>query len=278
MGLVAQVFDEQKLAALPGRMGVGHTPLLDNRYQPVENAQPVFRQVKGTDVVLAHNGNLTNTVALAEQYGPQFGSADSELMLEAIATAMLQTGGLVDALLQTLPPTRRCLLARDHGPPAAHRCPRPERLRPLSIGRLDDGGWVFASETAALDLVGASHVRDVAPGEVVVVDDGELTSHFPFAETDPSLCVFEFVYFARPDSVLHGQRVMALGWRWAGPWRQNHRRRRTSLCPCQSRESRLPRDSPPPAAFRMRTAWSRTATLAGPSSSRRSYSGSGASG
>ena len=207
MGLVAQVFDEQKLAALPGRMGVGHTRYSTTGTNRWENAQPVFRQVKGTDVVLAHNGNLTNTVALAEQYGPQFGSADSELMLEAIATAMLQTGGLVDALLQTLPQLEGAfsLAIMDHQRLIGVR--DPNGFRPLSIGRLDDGGWVFASETAALDLVGASHVRDVAPGEVVVVDDGELTSHFPFAETDPSLCVFEFVYFARPDSVLHGQRV-----------------------------------------------------------------------
>ena len=207
MGLVAQVFDEKALAALPGHLGIAH-----NRYSTTgsnrwENAQPVFRQVNGTDIALAHNGNLTNTADLAEEYGSQFGSADSELMLEAVARTMSDGKSLVQALLETLPQFQGAfsLVIMDHDRLVGVR--DPNGFRPLSIGRLDDETWVFSSETAALDLVGASHVRDVAPGEVVIVENGELTSHFPFSETDPTLCVFEFVYFARPDSVLHGQNV-----------------------------------------------------------------------
>ena len=207
MGLVAQVFDEQALAALPGDMAIGHTRYSTTGTNRWENAQPVYRQVHGTDIALGHNGNLTNTAALAETYGSQFGSADSELMLEAIAARMDRADRTVEALLDTLGEfegafslvimdRERLIGVRDaHG------------FRPLSIGRLEDGGWVLASETAALDLVGASHVRDVAAGEVVVIDDEGLTSHFPLEDRDSSLCIFEFVYFARPDSVLHGRRV-----------------------------------------------------------------------
>ena len=207
MGLVAQVFDEQKLAALPGHMGVGHTRYSTTGANSWENAQPIFRQVNGTDIVLAHNGNLTNTRVLADQYGSQFGSADSELMLEAIATTMHKTGDLVDALIETLPCFEGAfsLVVMDHTRLIGVR--DPNGFRPLSIGRFKNGGWVLASETAALDLVGAAHIRDVAPGEVVVIEAGDLTSHFPFTDTDPSLCIFEFVYFARPDSVLYGQQV-----------------------------------------------------------------------
>ena len=207
MGLVAQVFDEQTLAALPGHLAVGHTRYSTTGTNRWENAQPVYRQVNGADVALAHNGNLTNTAALAERYGSQFGTADSELMLEAIATRMESTDSLVDALLSAMPEIEGAfsLVIISHGQLIGIR--DPNGFHPLSIGRFADGGWVLASETCAFDLVGAKHVRDVAPGEVVVIQDDELASHFPFRRTDPSLCIFEFVYFARPDSVISGQRV-----------------------------------------------------------------------
>ncbi len=207
MGLVAQVFDEQTLAALPGHMAVGHTRYSTTGRNRWENAQPVYRQVNGTDLALAHNGNLLNTAALAGEFGEQFGTADSELMLEAVAATMRAGTGLVDALLVTLPRIEGAfsLVLMDHERLVGVR--DPNGFRPLSIGRFDDGGWALASETSALDLIGAAHVRDVAPGEVVVIEAGELSSHFPFAPVEPSLCIFEFVYFARPDSVLQGQRV-----------------------------------------------------------------------
>jgi amidophosphoribosyltransferase len=207
LGLVAQVFNEQTLAALSGHIAVGHTRYSTTGTNRWENAQPVYRQVNGTDVALAHNGNLTNTADLAAVYGSQFGSADSELMLEAIATEMNSSGSLVGSLLTALPQLRGAfsLVLMDHERLIGVR--DPNGFRPLSIGRLSEGGWVIASETCALDLVGAKHVRDVAPGEVVVIEDGKLSSHFPFTDTDPSLCLFEFVYFARPDSIISGQRV-----------------------------------------------------------------------
>ncbi len=207
MGLVAQVFDEQALAALPGDMAIGHTRYSTTGANRWENAQPVFRQVNGADIALGHNGNLTNTADLAATYGTQFGSADSELMLEAIAVQMAQADNTVEALLGILPSFEGAysLVIMDHETLIGVRDRHGVRL--LAIGRFDDGGWILASEPAALDRVGAGHVRDVAAGEVVVINSEGLTSHFPFKETDPSLCVFEFVYFARPDSVLQGQRV-----------------------------------------------------------------------
>lgn len=209
LGLVTQVFDDQKLAALPGHQAIGHTRYSTTGTNSWENAQPVYRQVDGADVALAHNGNLINTQELAARFGEQFGSADSELMLETICASMSGGRSLVDALLETLPAIRGAfsLVVMDQDRLIGVR--DPNGFRPLSIGRFDDGGWVLASETCALDVVGAHHVRDVAPGEIVVIDDAGISSHFPFPETDPTLCIFEFVYFARPDSVMSGQAVHA---------------------------------------------------------------------
>ena len=207
MGLVAQVFDERTLAGLPGPQAVGHTRYSTTGDGRWENAQPVFRQVEGTDIALAHNGNITNTEQLAERLGRQTGTADSELMLEAIARQMEGGRDLVEAATRTLPEVEGAfsLVMMDHERLVGVR--DPHGFRPLSIGRFEDGGWALASETAAFDLVGATHIRDVAPGELVVMEGPELTSHFPFEATEPALCIFEFVYFARPDSVLQGQRI-----------------------------------------------------------------------
>ncbi|MGZ5383074.1 MAG: amidophosphoribosyltransferase [Acidimicrobiia bacterium] len=213
MGLVSQVFDEKSLAGLPGHLGIGHTRYSTTGSTTWENAQPAFRQVGATGLALGHNGNLTNAVELSERIGPQAGSSDSELMLHAVALEV-QDGradgrGLERALLQALPLFEGAfsLVAMDQGHVIGVR--DPHGFRPLSIGRLHAGGWVLASETAALDLVGATFVRDVEPGEMVVVDASGLRSFRPFPPSEPRLCVFEFVYFARPDSTLYGQNIHA---------------------------------------------------------------------
>jgi amidophosphoribosyltransferase len=213
MGLVSQVFDEKSLAGLPGHLGIGHTRYSTTGSTTWENAQPAFRQVGATGLALGHNGNLTNAVELSERIGPQAGSSDSELMLHAVALEV-QDGRadgreLEQALLQALPLFEGAfsLVAMDQGHVIGVR--DPHGFRPLSIGRLHAGGWVLASETAALDLVGATFVRDVEPGEMVVVDASGLRSLRPFPPSEPRLCVFEFVYFARPDSTLYGQNIHA---------------------------------------------------------------------
>lgn len=211
MGLVSQVFDETKLAALPGHLGIGHTRYSTSGSTIWENAQPAYRHIEQTGIALAHNGNLTNTAELAARLEDDSSATDSELMLNAIA-AHLDDGRsdgrqLEQALTKVLPRLEGAfsLVVMDQGHLVGAR--DPHGYRPLCLGSLPEGGWVLASETAALDLVGATFVRDVEAGEMVVIDAGGVRSLQPFGEVDPRLCVFEFVYFARPDSNLYGQNV-----------------------------------------------------------------------
>lgn len=211
MGLVAQVFDESSLAGLDGHIGIGHTRYSTTGSNCWENAQPVHRQVGSTSIALAHNGNLTNAADLAARYERTRGTTDSELMVEAIARAVLDDRsdgrGLEMALVEILPTFQGAfsLAVMDQGRLIGIR--DPNGFRPLCLGRLSDGGWVISSESAGLDILGARYIRDVAPGEVVVIDATGLRSLFPFQSTDPRLCLFEFVYFARPDSMLYGRNV-----------------------------------------------------------------------
>ena len=208
LGLVAQVFDETTLAGLSGTIAVGHTRYSTTGSSVWENSQPVYRQINSNGIALSHNGNLTNTRLLADEMGKMPGSTDSELMAEAIAEEMLHTDDLAVALQAALPRLEGAftiaVMDRDHLVGARDR----HGFRPLCLGR-HESGWVIASETAALDIIGARFVRDVEPGEMVVIDESGLTSSFPFAAAEPRMCLFEFVYFARPDSSLYGQNVHA---------------------------------------------------------------------
>src|SRR6478672_4002100 len=211
MGLVSNVFNEYKLASLRGHLAIGHTRYSTTGSSTWHNAQPVVRDTGEAGFALGHNGNLTNTAELASEAGmlPGVVSSDSDLIAELVAVA--QEGGersLVDALTEVLPrlegafslvimDDERLIGVRD-----------PNGFRPLCLGRLDTG-WVLASETTALDSVGAHFVREVDPGEMVVIDAAGTRSLHPFppARIHPTLCLFEFVYFARPDSRLYGQTV-----------------------------------------------------------------------
>lgn len=211
MGLVSQVFDETHLAALPGHLGIGHTRYSTSGSTVWENAQPAYRQVDHTGVALGHNGNLINTVELATKLGNDSSTTDSQLMLDAIA-GEIEDGRsdgrqLERALTNVLPQLDGAfsLVIMDQGHLVGVR--DPHGYRPLCLGTLPEGGWVIASETAALDLVGADFVRDVEAGEMVVIDAGGVRSLKPFESVDPRLCLFEFVYFARPDSNLYGQNI-----------------------------------------------------------------------
>jgi amidophosphoribosyltransferase len=218
LGLVAQVFSDNNLAALEGHIGIGHTRYSTTGSNRWENAQPAHAQVGATSIALGHNGNLPNTAALSEHYplATGHGTSDSAVMVAAIAAATdddrSDGRGLEMALLETLPSFAGAfsLVLMDQGRLFGVR--DPNGFRPLSLGRLPEtvtgkAGWVLASETAALDIVGASYVREVAPGEMVIIDANGMRSVFPFPRTQPSLCLFEFVYFARPDSHLGGRNV-----------------------------------------------------------------------
>lgn len=211
MGLVSQVFHETTLAALPGHLGIGHTRYSTSGSTVWENAQPAYRQVEHTGIALGHNGNLTNTIELAARIGDDASTTDSMLMLDAVAGAIHdgRSDGrqLERALTEVLPHLEGAfsLVVMDQGHLVGVR--DPHGYRPLCLGSLPEGGWVLASESAALDLVGAAFVREIEAGEMVVIDAGGVRSLHPFTEVDPRLCIFEFVYFARPDSNLYGQNV-----------------------------------------------------------------------
>ena len=216
LGLVAQVFDETTLEALSGHIAVGHTRYSTTGSSVWENSQPIYRQVEDNGIALGHNGNLTNTAQLAATLGKLFSTTDSELMTEAVARHMEDEGiGAVEALEEVLPRFEGAfsLTVMDRNTLVGIR--DPQGFRPLCLGTIPQG-WVLASETAALDILGAEFVREIAPGEMVVIDEDGVRSIHPFTAPRAKLCLFEFVYFARPDSILYGQNIHAARRRMGG--------------------------------------------------------------
>ncbi len=208
LGLVPQVFNEEILAALGGSLAIGHTRYSTTGSPKWQNAQPVFRQVGDRSLALAHNGNLTNTVDLAAEVNLD-DVTDSEVLIEHLARKAELFGPefrLEQALTGLLPRLEGAfsLVIMDQRHVIGVR--DPHGFRPLCLGKLESG-WVLASETAALDIVGAEFVREVEPGEMVEISAEGVESFFPFETTSPRLCVFEFVYFARPDSRLHDRYI-----------------------------------------------------------------------
>ncbi len=220
MGLVTQVFDERVLMPLEGHLAIGHNRYSTTGSSTWRNAQPVYRSVGDAGFALGHNGNLTNTAALAEQLGMLPGmfpgesdldsTTDSALVAELIAavygTEERSDGRDLEVALQKVVPVLEggfSFVLMDEAHLIGVR--DPHGFWPLVLGRLD-GGWVLASETAALDILGAHFVREVEPGEMIVIDASGIHA-VRYAEADPKLCLFEFVYFARPDTMLYGHRV-----------------------------------------------------------------------
>jgi amidophosphoribosyltransferase len=205
LGLVSAVFDEATLSTLQGDLGIGHTRYSTTGSTTWDNAQPAFKSDGIHGLALGHNGNLVNTRALAEEAGWKAkATTDSDLVATMLANRI--DDGLEEAALDILPRLQGAfsfLMMNEHTVFAARD---PHGLRPLAIGKLA-GGFCFASETAALDIVGATYVREVEPGEMVMVDEQGLRSR-RFAESPrKALCLFEFVYLARADSRLYGRTV-----------------------------------------------------------------------
>ena len=218
MGLVSQVFDETTLASLKGHVAIGHARYSTTGASTWENAQPTFRPTADGSIALGHNGNLINTHHLAQMVTDLPGPDDElELHTRPVEQSTNDTS-LVTALLAHHPDTsleQRALevLPQLHGAfsfvwmneDTLYAARDPQGIRPLVLGRLERG-WVVASEDAALATIGASVVREVEPGEMIVIDENGLRSH-RFAEAKPKGCVFEYVYLARPDATISGRNV-----------------------------------------------------------------------
>ncbi len=216
MGLVSQVFDETALNALQGHIAIGHARYSTTGASNWENAQPTLGPTAAGTVALGHNGNLTNTAELVELVAERYGSqrrgelARGNTTDTALITALLAGDPdhtLESTALEVLPRLRGAFSLVFMDERTLYAARDPQGVRPLVLGRLERG-WVVASETPALDIVGASFVREVEPGEFLAIDADGLRST-KFATPERAGCVFEYVYLARPDTTIAGRSVHA---------------------------------------------------------------------
>ncbi|MBI4398102.1 MAG: amidophosphoribosyltransferase [Candidatus Omnitrophica bacterium] len=211
VGLVSEVFNEEKLKHLPGSSAIGHVRYSTSGSSTVKNAQPYMSDYSRGQIAVAHNGNLTNARVLRDEleaYGSIFGStSDSEIIIHLMAKptyraredALMGTARRIQGAYSMVMLTENMLIGlRD-----------PYGFRPLCLGKMDGGVYVLASETCAFDLLGAKYVRDIEPGEIILIDASGLRSLYPFkGKMIPRAhCMFEFVYFSRPDSLVFGKPV-----------------------------------------------------------------------
>jgi amidophosphoribosyltransferase len=215
MGLVADIFSAEALARVPGQLAIGHTRYSTSGDSALLNAQPIMVECNKGKIALAHNGNLVNATELRaklEAQGSIFQTnSDTEVVVHLIAQSKEHslTEAIADALRRIEGAFSLVLLARDR----VYAVRDPRGFRPLVMGRIAQGNgrpdvMVFASETCAFDLIGAKYERDVKPGEMVVVSrDGVHSRHYAPAAPKASSCIFEHVYFSRPDSVIFGRSV-----------------------------------------------------------------------
>jgi len=206
MGLVSQVFGQEELAKLKGTRAVGHTRYSTTGTSTLKNAQPFVVDCVRGQMAIAHNGNLINADLLRdelERKGSIFQTtADSEIILHLLARPASNGASVLSALRRIegafsliIMSERELIAVRD-----------PFGWRPLALGKLD-GAYILASETCAFDLIHAEFIREIEPGEVLIIDENGLRSERPFPDEQPAFCMFEYVYFARPDSIIGGVNV-----------------------------------------------------------------------
>lgn len=209
LGLVSQVFNEEIIHSLPGHVALGHVRYSTTGGNRPENVQPMTGEHRGVPFALAHNGNLVNALILRnelEERGLTFTStSDTQVIVQLIANSSAETledavaeamGRMEGAYSLGLITPDRLLAVRD-----------PHGVRPLSIGRLNGDKWIISSETCALTVVNGTFVREVEPGEIVTLDARGLTSRQVIAPDRKACCIFEFIYFARPDSHIYGKSI-----------------------------------------------------------------------
>jgi amidophosphoribosyltransferase len=211
MGLVADIFSEEKIKKLPGYMAIGHNRYSTTGDSVAINIQPILVNFALGGLAVAHNGNLVNAGILKDEleaYGSIFQSTmDSEVIVHLIAQSRMATlhERIVDALSHVQGSYSLLLLAENE----LIAVRDPHGFRPLSLAE-HDGAYVVASETCAFDLIEATYIRDISPGEMVVINSTGIHSSFPLKPAAPSHCIFEFIYFSRPDSLVFGQNVYTI--------------------------------------------------------------------
>ena len=210
MGLAPEVFDPEILQKLTGHLAVGHIRYSTTGASELKNAQPFLVEYSQGPVAIAHNGNLVNAKELRnalEQRGSIFQSTmDSEVIVHLLACSQKQgiEDQLIDALGQVSGAYSLIFLFKDK----LIGVRDPRGFRPLSLGALN-GSYVLASETCALDIIQAHYIRDIEPGEIIIIDESGIRSLNPFPPQKHAFCIFEFIYFARPDSAIFGKGVYA---------------------------------------------------------------------
>ncbi|HUZ48739.1 MAG TPA: amidophosphoribosyltransferase [Candidatus Dormibacteraeota bacterium] len=208
MGLIGAIFDEESLGALSGHIAVGHTRYSTTGSSMVVNAQPLLERTEIGDFAFVHNGNLTNTDDLRESLAPTttlLASSDSEVMAKVLVEA---PGSMLERIQHVLGVAQGAysvvLITKDE----LYAFRDPWGVRPLCLGTYGDGGYVVASESCALATVGAQYVREIEAGEVIRITAAGMESHRgPNQTAKPALCMFEYIYFARPDSTLNGRSI-----------------------------------------------------------------------
>ncbi len=209
MGHVARVFRaEEMMRQLGGRAAIGHVRYSTTGGAGLRNVQPLFAELASGGFAVAHNGNISNAMRMRgdlNRRGSIFQStSDTEVIIHLVATSTYRT--LLDRFIDALKQVEGayslvCLTAE-----GMIACRDPRGIRPLVMGRLGEA-YIFASETVALDMVGATYLRSVEPGELIEVSDQGVRSHRPFAPEQPKPCIFEHIYFSRPDSIIDGHSV-----------------------------------------------------------------------
>ena len=208
MGLVADVFNTERILKLPGPLAIGHNRYSTAGKSELVNAQPCMINYSAGSLALAHNGNLVNAQIIRKELGTKgaifqstndsevivhlMAKSKAETFVDRAAEALRQVSGAYSLVLMT---EKKLLAARD-----------PQGFRPLCLGKLD-GAYIIASETCVMDLIEAEFIREVEPGELILIDDQGIHSFFPFKKVEPKHCVFEHIYFARPDSYIFGEHV-----------------------------------------------------------------------
>jgi amidophosphoribosyltransferase len=212
MGLVSQVFDEDILASLQGTHAIGHTRYTTTGSSVLCNAQPIIVDTKFGPIAVAHNGNIVNTKQLREELeadGIEFHSTnDSEVIAQCIAS--LHQGDVVRAVQETMAMVSGAYSVAVLTPDSILAFRDPNGVRPLCVASLNGSGYVVSSETCALNAIGASFIREIEPGELIVIDREGLQDHKWMLPQRKAMCVFEFIYLARPDSTIYGKNLHAV--------------------------------------------------------------------